>query len=43
MGTKVGPNIVEDGLIYLIDPQSTRSYPGSGTTVSLPYGCSKQQ
>ena len=33
MGTKVGPNIVEDGLIYLIDPQSTRSYPGSGTTV----------
>jgi hypothetical protein len=29
----VGPNIVEDGLIYIIDSQSTRSYPGSGATV----------
>jgi hypothetical protein len=33
MGFYRGPNIVTDGLIYIIDPQSTRSYPGSGTTV----------
>ena len=29
-----GPHIVEDGLIYAIDAGSTRSYPGSGTTVT---------
>ena len=34
MGTKVGPNIVTDGLIFAIDAGSTRSYPGSGTTVT---------
>ena len=28
-----GPNIVTEGLIYSIDPASTRSYPGTGTTV----------
>ena len=33
MGSFVGPDIVEDGLIYAIDAGSTRSYPGSGTTV----------
>jgi hypothetical protein len=33
MATEIGPDIVEDGLIYLIDSNSTRSYPGSGTTV----------
>ena len=29
-----GPNIVTDGLDYLIDAGSTRSYPGTGTTVN---------
>ena len=33
MGFYRGPNIVTDGLIYAIDSASTRSYPGSGTTV----------
>ena len=33
MATEIGPDIVTDGLIYLIDSQSTRSYPGAGTTV----------
>ena len=33
MGSFVGPDIVEDGLMYAIDAGSTRSYPGSGTTV----------
>ena len=30
----VGPDIVDDGLIFAIDAGSTRSYPGSGTTVT---------
>ena len=30
----VGPDIVTDGLDYLIDAGSTRSYPGTGTTVN---------
>ena len=27
-----GPNIVTDGLVFAMDPGSTRSYPGTGTT-----------
>ena len=34
MGSFVGPDIVDDGLDYLIDAGSTRSYPGTGTTVN---------
>ena len=34
MGTFVGPNIIEDGLLIAIDAGSTRSYSGSGTSVS---------
>jgi hypothetical protein len=34
MGAFGGPDIVTDGLVYAIDPGSTRSYPGSGTTVT---------
>ena len=30
----VGPDIVDDGLIYAIDAGSERSYPGSGTAVT---------
>ena len=30
----VGPDIVDDGLVFTYDAGSTRSYPGSGTTVS---------
>ena len=30
----VGPDIVDDGLTFAIDAGSTRSYPGSGTTVT---------
>ena len=29
-----GPNIVTDGLVFAMDPGSTRSYPGSGTTTT---------
>jgi len=29
----VGPDIVTDGLVYVVDPASERSYPGSGTVV----------
>ena len=36
MGSFVGPDIVDDGLVFAIDAGSTRSYPGSGiTTTSL--------
>ena len=34
MGFYRGPNIVTDGLVFAIDAGSTRSYPGSGTTVT---------
>ena len=34
MGFYRGPNIVTDGLVFTYDAGSTRSYPGSGTTVS---------
>ena len=34
MGTYTGPNIVKEGLIYLVDAGSERSYSGSGTSVS---------
>ena len=34
MGTFTGPNIIQDNLAFAIDAGSTRSYPGSGTTVS---------
>jgi hypothetical protein len=30
----VGPDIVDDGLVFAIDAGSGRSYPGSGTTVT---------
>jgi hypothetical protein len=33
MGFYRGPNIVTDGLVYVVDPASERSYPGSGTVV----------
>lgn len=33
MATKLGPNYVTDGLVFAVDMSSTRSYPGSGTTV----------
>jgi hypothetical protein len=33
MGFSRGPNIVRDGLVLGIDPASSRSYPGSGTTL----------
>ena len=32
MGSFVGPNIVQDGLVAVFDAGSTRSYPGSGNT-----------
>tara|TARA_R100000231_G_scaffold94642_1_gene70998 strand:+ start:100 stop:714 length:615 start_codon:yes stop_codon:yes gene_type:complete len=32
MATKLGPNIVTDGLLLALDAGSLRSYPGSGTT-----------
>ena len=34
MGSFVGPDIVDDNLIFAIDAGSTRSYPGSGTTAT---------
>ncbi len=34
MGFYRGPNIVTDGLVFAIDAGSTRSYTGSGTTVT---------
>lgn len=34
MATKLGPNIVQNGLVLSLDAGSTRSYPGSGTTWS---------
>jgi len=34
MGTSYSPNIVKDGLVFLIDAANPRSYPGSGTTVN---------
>ena len=34
MGTFTGPNIVDDVLVFAVDAGSTRSYPGSGTTVT---------
>ena len=34
MGAFGGPDIITDGLVYAIDPGSTRSYPGSGTIVN---------
>jgi len=34
MGSFVGPDIVDDGLIFAVDAGSTRSYPGSGTTTT---------
>ena len=33
MGTFTGPDTVQDGLVFAMDPGSTRSYPGTGTTV----------
>ena len=32
MGTFTGPDTVQDGLVFAMDPGSTRSYPGTGTT-----------
>tara|TARA_R110001606_G_scaffold109857_1_gene235674 strand:+ start:3390 stop:4082 length:693 start_codon:yes stop_codon:yes gene_type:complete len=33
MGYFSGPNMITDGLVFAIDAGSTRSYPGSGTSV----------
>ena len=33
MGFSRGPNIVTDGIVFIMDPASERSYPGSGTTL----------
>ena len=33
MGGHAAPNIVEDGLVFLMDAANPRSYPGSGTTM----------
>ena len=30
----VGPDIVDDGLVFAVDAGSTRSYSGSGTSVN---------
>jgi len=38
MGFYRGPNIVTDGLVFVMDPASERSYPGSGTTVDSVVG-----
>lgn len=40
MGIYRGPNVVTDGLVMAIDAGSTRSYPGSGTTVTSLVGTS---
>ena len=34
MGAFGGPDIVDDGLVFAMDPGSERSYPGSGTTTT---------
>mgnify|MGYP000256470673 CR=1 FL=1 len=34
MGVSGGPNIIEDGLILALDAGSTKSYPGSGTSIT---------
>ena len=34
MGSFVGPDIVDNGLVFAIDAGSERSYPGTGTTVT---------
>lgn len=34
MGIYRGPNIVRDGLEFIIDPASERSYPGTGTVIT---------
>ena len=34
MGSFVGPDIVDDGLVFAMDPGSERSYPGTGTTTT---------
>jgi hypothetical protein len=31
---KIGPNIVDEGLIFYIDAANKKSYPGSGTTIT---------
>ena len=33
MGLAHGANIVRDGLVFLMDPANSRSYPGSGTNI----------
>ena len=33
MGGIAGPNILTDGLVLVVDTASSRSYPGSGTTI----------
>ena len=34
MGTFYSPPLVHDGLIHCVDAKNTKSYPGSGTTVT---------
>ena len=29
MGVSAGPNIIEDGLLFAVDPANTKSYSGS--------------
>lgn len=33
MASKLGPNIVTNGLVFAVDAAASRSYPGSGTTL----------
>jgi hypothetical protein len=34
MGAFAGPNLSEEGLVFLYDPANTKSYPGSGTSLT---------
>lgn len=34
MATLYNPSIVKSGLMFLVDPKNTRSYPGSGTSLT---------
>jgi len=34
MGVHGGPDIVEDGLVFAIDPANEQSYPRTGATVT---------
>ena len=34
MAASSGPDIIDDGLIFCVDAKNTKSYPGSGTTLT---------